>query len=577
MFKRLLQLTASKRLSLIVTITFLWLSGLGVVLQAWFLSSIINMVFLEQKSFSDVTHLVYILLGIILIRSLSTFIHKYFAGELSLSIRTNLRQRLLDHLVSSNPVSSTDTRTGELANTVMEGVEALDAWFSQYLPQLILAAILPISILLLVFPIDLLTGLVFLFTAPLIPLFMWLIGKAAESATGKQWKLLSQLSAYLLDVIQGLTTLKILGRSRNQKEQIQQASDHYRDVTLGVLRIAFLSSLVLELLATLGTAVVAVEIGLRLLYSRLDFQSALFILVLAPEFYLPLRQLGAGFHAGISGRTAAKRIFEILDSPLPPPPNQIKNGSSLQPLGIDTPIRFEKVSYTYTTRQLPAINDLSIEISPSQVTALVGRSGAGKSTLAALLLRFIEPDNGVIKVGGQTLSAIPIPKWRSNLAWVPQKPSLFFGSLADNLLLAKPGASRIDLEEACRKAELLPFIESLPDGFDTLIGERGARLSGGQLRRLALARAFLRDAPLLVLDEPTTSLDPLQEKSLRSTIHRLQEGRTTVLIAHNLSLVRQASQIIVIDNGNMVETGTHAELLNSEGQYAQLVKTGGLL
>jgi len=577
MFKRLLKLTSSKRFSLVVTITFLWLSGLGVVLQAWYLSTIINMVFLQQSSFSDVTPLIFTLLGIILVRTLSTFIHKFYSGDLSLKIRTDLRQQLLDHLVSQNPVGSTDIRTGELANTVMDGVEALDAWFSQYLPQLSLAAILPISILLLVFPIDPLTGVVFLLTAPLIPLFMWLIGKAAENATGKQWKLLSQLSAYLLDVIQGLTTLKILGKSRNQKDQIHKASDRYRDITLGVLRIAFLSSLVLELLATLGTAVVAVEIGLRLLYSHLDFHSALFILVLAPEFYLPLRQLGAGFHAGISGRTAAKRIFEILDTPTPQSPYPINHSSTIPPLRMDTPIRFKNVSFTYPTRELPAVNDLSIEILPGQVTALVGRSGAGKSTLAAMILRFIEPDNGTIMVGGRILSAIPISEWRSNLAWVPQKPSLFFGSLADNLLLAKPDASRVELEDACCKAELLPFIESLSDGFDTLIGERGGRLSGGQLRRLALARAFLRNAPLLVLDEPTTSLDPLQEQSIRGTIHRLQQGRTTLLIAHNLSMVQQARQIIVMDAGHLVEIGTHQELLKAEGEYAQLVDTGELL
>jgi len=194
-----------------------------------------------------------------------------------------------------------------------------------------------------------------------------------------------------------------------------------------------------------------------------------------------------------------------------------------------------------------------------------------------LILRFIEPDNGDITVCGRVLSTIPISEWRSNLACVPQKPSLFFGSLADNLLLAKPGASRVELEDACHKAELLPFIESLPDGFDTLIGERGARLSGGQLRRLALARAFLRNAPLLVLDEPTTSLDPLQEQSLRETIYRLQQGRTTLLITHNLNMVRQARQIIVMDTGRLVETGTHQELLKSEGEYAQLVNSGELL
>ena len=577
MFKRLLQLASSKRTSLAFTVGFLWMSGLGVVLQAWYISSIINSVFLEKKSFPDVKSMVFVLLGIILVRTLSTFLHTYFAGDLSLKIRTDLRMRLMNHLVARNPVNSVYTGTGEVVNTTLKGVEALDAWFSQYLPQLSLAAILPLSILILVFPIDPLTGLVFLLTAPLIPLFMWLIGKAAENATNRQWKLLSQLSAYLLDVIQGLTTLKILGRSKEQETRIKQAGDHYRDITLSVLRIAFLSSLVLELLTTLSTAVVAVEIGLRLLNSRLDFQSALFILVLAPEFYLPLRKLGASFHAGITGRTAAVRIFEILDTPIPSVAEPATLPPVNSPLKLNSSIRFDHVSYTYTDRNLPAVNDISMDIPSGQVTAIVGHSGSGKSTLASMLLRFIQPNSGSITIAGHDLQSIPINEWRSLIAWVPQKPSLFFGSLAENLRLAKPQATNSELENACEQADLLEFINSLPRRFDTLIGERGTRLSGGQVRRMALARAFLRKPSLLILDEPTTSLDPLQELSIRTALQHIQLDRTTLLIAHNLAMVRLAHQVIVMDNGRVVEHGTHQDLLKLNGVYNRLVETGELV
>jgi ATP-binding cassette subfamily C protein CydD len=578
MFKRLLHLARSNRLALILTILFGWLGGLAAILQAWLLSRGIDAVFLGGSGLADVSGLLKVMLAVICLRALTVWASERFASRLALRIKTALRTRLVHHLAALNPAYTQNQKTGELTATAMEGVEALEAYFSQYLPQVALAAFIPLTILLLVFPLDPLTGLVLLLTAPLIPLFMWLIGKAAESMTQRQWHTLSQLSAYLLDVIQGLTTLKMLGQSLHQSGRIQKASDNYRDVTLRVLRIAFLSALTLELLATLSTAIVAVEIGLRLLYARMDFQQALFILVLAPEFYLPLRLLGLRFHSGMSGTSAARRIFEILDTPLPEARISPVTALPTHLLHISSHagIHFEHVGHTYAARSLPAVTDVSLDIPGGQVTALVGQSGAGKSTLAAMLLRFIAPDQGLIHVDGRLLGSIPPLEWRQNLAWVPQLPTLFKGSLADNLLLAKPGASASELGSACRKAGLLDFIQTLPSGFSTLIGEGGTRLSGGQAQRLALARAYLRDAPLLILDEPTSSLDPLQERELLASIHGLMDRRTTLLIAHRLSTVQQAHNIIVLDSGRVVESGTHASLLKSGGHYASLVQAGAL-
>ena len=578
MFKRLLQLARSNRLALTLTVLFGWLGGLAAILQAWLLSRSINGVFLGGLGLADLSGLLKLMLAVICLRALTTWGSERFASSLALRIKSDLRTRLVHHLAALNPAYTQNQKTGELTATAMEGVEALEAYFSQYLPQVALATFIPLSILLLIFPLDPLTGVVFLLTAPLIPLFMWLIGKAAESMTQRQWRTLSQLSAYLLDVIQGLTTLKLLGQSLNQSERIHKASDRYRDVTLRVLRIAFLSALTLELLSTLSTAVVAVEIGLRLLYARMDFQQALFILVLAPEFYLPLRLLGLRFHSGMSGTSAARRIFEILDTPLPK--TRIATDQTLQAHLlhiIDNPgIRFEHVWHTYAARSLPALSDISIEIPDGQVTALVGLSGAGKSTLAAMLLRFIEPDQGLIRVDGMPLESISPTEWRKHLSWVPQMPTLFNGNLAENLLLAKPGASTAELETACQQADLLDFILTLPMGFSTPIGERGTRLSGGQAQRLALARAYLRNSPVLILDEPTSSLDPLQESRLLDSIHSLVHGRTTLLIAHRLNTVQQAGNIIVLASGKVVESGTHASLLRSAGAYANLVQAGAL-
>lgn len=578
MFRRLLKLARSNRLAMILTFLFGWLGGLAAILQAWLLSRSIDGVFLGGLRLLDVSGLLKLMLVVIFLRALTTWVSERFASSLALRIKSDLRTRLVQHLASLNPAYTQNQKTGELTATAMEGVEALEAYFSQYLPQLALAAFIPLTILLLIFPLDPLTGLVFLLTAPLIPLFMWLIGKAAEITTQKQWHSLIQLSAYLLDVIQGLTTLKLLGQSLHQSERIQEASDNYRDVTLRVLRIAFLSALTLELLSTLSTAIVAVEIGLRLLYARMGFQQALFILVLAPEFYLPLRLLGLRFHSGMSGTSAARRIFEILDTPLSQASilTAQKLSAYNHPLKDRPGIHFEHIGYTYSARNLPAIRDVSFEIPNGQVTALVGSSGAGKSTLAAMLLRFIEPDQGTIRVDGQLMGTIPQAEWRQHLSWVPQLPSLFNTSLAENLLLAKPGASTTELETACQKADLLDFIQTLPMGLATPIGERGTRLSGGQAQRLALARAYLRDAPMLILDEPTSSLDPLQERVLLECIHDLVYGRTTLLIAHRLNTVQQASNIIVLDSGRVVETGTHISLMKSSGVYASLVKAGAL-
>jgi len=580
MFSRLLDLARSRHLALSLTILLGWLGGLLVILQAWFLSRAVDGVFLGRQTLAAVFPILEILLVVILLRAASLWGAELSANAVALRLKADLRARLMEHLAALGPAFTQGEKTGELAAAAIEGVEALDAYFSQYLPQVALAAFIPLSILLLVFPLDPLTGVVFLLTAPLIPLFMYLIGKAAEALTKRQWETLSHLSAYLLDVLQGLTTLKLLGQSRNQAGSIQQASDRFRDVTLSALRVTFLSALALELLSTISTAVVAVEIGLRLLYAKMSFQQALFILVLAPDFYLPLRLLGLRFHAGMTGATAARRIFEILDTPVSrlhvykSPRSHVAASKSVNVSTCNVQtcnISFSNVSYAYPTRDLPALQNVSFDIHAGQRTALVGATGAGKSTLASLLLRFIEPGAGEIRVDGQPLSAIPPEDWRAQIAWAPQMPYLFNDTLAANLRLANPDASDNELIRACQRADLHEFILSLPGGYGTRIGERGARLSGGQAQRLALARAFLRQAQFLILDEPTSSLDPAQESRLSQAVHELMGGCTTLVIAHRLSTVYQADQIVVLDAGRVAESGNHADLLQRNGLYARLV------
>ena len=570
MHRRLLTLTRDTRTALTLTILSGLLAGLLTIWQAWLLSRSINAVFLEGKSLAQVTGTLRLMLVAIGLRALLAWLNEISASAVAVKIKTDLRQRLFTHILNLGPAYSRGQRTGELTAAAVEGIEALDAYFSQYLPQLVITALIPFSILMVVFPIDMLSGFIFLLTAPLIPFFMIMIGKGAEIVTKRQYETLRLLSAHFLDSLQGLTTLKLFGQSRAQARTIAQVSDKFRDTTLGVLRITFLSALALELLATLSTAIIAVEIGFRLLYAKMDFQPALFLLILAPEFYMPLRALGARFHAGMSGTTAAKCIYEILDTPI-----EIRATDSqfLIPDSKISNIELSNISFTYPNESAPALDHINIQINAGQHTALVGPSGAGKTTLVNLLLGFIQPASGQIithYTSGNSNHSLPA---LAQIAWVPQKPYLFHDTLAANIRLGKSNATDEQVISAARSAHLYEFIESLPQKYETVIGEGGARLSSGQAQRLALARAFLKDAPILILDEPTSSLDPETESLLEESTHQLMEGRTVLIIAHRLNTIFQSDRIIVIEAGRVIETGTHRELLTNNGLYANMVNT----
>ncbi len=536
----------------------------------------------------DLATTLVLLPAVVAARALVAYAGEASALRASAKVKSQLRRGLVAHLLalspggtgesagrpssidrssSAAPLSSTDrspsgeairdgTRTGAAVTLATRGLDALDAYFARYLPQLVLACLTPLAVLAVVGGADLLSALVIAVTLPLIPVFMILVGMHTQARTRRQWHLLERLGGHFLDVVEGLPTLKVFNRAKAQAKVIRDVTDAHRQATMATLRVAFLSAFVLELLATLAVALVAVEIGLRLLHGGVPYETALLVLLLAPEAYLPLRAVGAQFHASMEGVTAAQRVIDILETPIPQPcrdhavvPTPRGNDRMITMEGRGQGgVRMDGVTVRYPGRDRAALEQVSLTIEPGERIVVIGPSGAGKSTLLGVLLRFVEPAGGTT-----SFDDIPVPDWRRRIAWVPQRPYLFAGSVADNIRLADPAAGQDAVRRAAELAGAAEFIAALPAGYDTPVGERGARLSAGQRQRIALARAFLRDAPLLLLDEPTAHLDATAARGIRDTIERLMAGRSVVLVTHDARWTRRAGRVVRIDAGHLTE------------------------
>ena len=461
------------------------------------------------------------------------------------TVLSQLRLALVERRVRRHPIALDGAEAGELVAASVQGIDGLEAYFARYLPQVVLACVVPLVVLAWVGAVDVETALVMLLTLPLVPVFMWLIGRYTESRTRERWQALRLLSTHFLDVVRGLPTLRAFNRGRAQAVTIADVGERYRRATMRTLRVSFLSGSVLELAATLGVALVAVTVGVRLADGGLGLQAGLTVLVLAPELYLPLRQLGVQYHASADGVAVADRIFALLDAPSGAP----AGGRLSAPSPAAAPVRLERVSFAYPARRGFVLDELDLELAPTETVALVGASGAGKSTVAALLLGLLSPSGGRISVGGVDLADCDPVSWRRRLAWVPQRPSMLRGTVADNIRIGDPSASDARVREAAELAGAHTFAQALPGGYETVVGDGGRPLSAGESRRIALARAFLRDAPLVLLDEPTADLDPASAELVAQAIDRLRAGRTMLLIAHRPELARRADRLVRLERG----------------------------
>lgn len=517
------------------------------LLQAYFIAEIVNEVFLSKSGY-DITPWLAGLLAVMAGRAAAQWGSEVAGIKFSAVVKSQLRDRLLQAIYKLGPVEVKRMQTGGLIGILTTGIDTMESYLAKYLPQVVITAVVPLLVLTVITPLDPMSGLLLLITAPAIPVFLILIGRWAEGAQKKQWEQMGRIAGHFLDVLQGLFTLRLFGRSREQINVIKRLSGQIGRGAMDVLKIAFLSAFMLELAATVSTAIIAVAVGLRLLYGSIPFEQAFMILLLVPEFFQPLRTFGSSYHAGLAGAAAIANIEQIIAAAEHVSPQEL---SQITFTSNVTNIVFNDVWFRYPDRETDALAGVSFALRCGEKTALAGLSGSGKSTIASLLLGFIRPTRGEIFVNGIPLAGLPA----GMVTYLPQRPYVFQGTIAENICMGCPDASPEVIKNAAIQAEADAFITALPDGYQTIIGERGYGLSGGERQRLAIARAFLRDTPVVVLDEPTASLDAITEEAVKRALERLFDGKTVIIIAHKVTTIRQADRFIALERGRISDCG----------------------
>lgn len=567
MDRRLVRAARPGRFALALAVALGVASGIATIMQWSAFARLVTGAFLERQGLVALRPAFLLFLAAVAVRAALNWGREVAAQRGATQITAVLRGQFYGHLMRLGPVRLREERAGGLIAAATGGIERLDPYFARFLPQVALSQIVPLLIAAAIVPRDWASAILLLSTAPVLPILMILVGSYSEERINAQWTALTRLKGAFLDAIQGLTTIRTFGVGAVGRERVARQSEVFRVRTIRALRYAFLSSFVLEFITSVAIALVAVTLGVRLISNGMAFEPAFLVLLLAPEFYRPLRDLGMHHHAGMEGKAAAKQIFAILDQEVPAQPAV---RSSTPSLTVAPTLTISDLRYRYPGAVQPALTGVNLTINAGERVAIVGASGAGKSTFINLLLGFLTPERGTIAAAGHSITDLSEEVWREQIAYVPQRPHLFAGSVLDNLRLARPDAPFAAVQEAGELAGAAGFIAALPAGYDTLLGEDGARLSKGQAQRIAIARAFLKAAPILILDEPTAHLDPESESAVSVALENLAAGRTVLLIAHRLATVSAADRIVVLNGGQIVEDGTHDRLLALGGHYARL-------
>lgn len=553
---------------LVLLIILAILSGLTIIGQGYLFVSIVDRIFLKGHTFAEVMPLIVGLLAVLLSRTIFNFLSGRTGVKMASIVKGKLRQSLLNKF-SHNPLQiSLHGQSGQKVSVMMDTVDEIDSYFSSYIPQVIQSSIIPIMLLAVIFMEHWTTGVIILITAPFIPIFMMIIGFNTKDKSEEQLDKMAAFSGTFLDTLQGLTTLKLFGRSEQQKEKIRKSSLNFRDATMEVLKVAFSNSLALEFISMLSIGLVALEVAIRMIiFQDVTFYTGFLMLILAPEFYTKLKDLGSAFHTGRTSMGAAKKLEDELSETR----QTVVWGEELIPQHKAPLIELASAGFSYGMDSF-SLKDINLVIQPYEQVAIIGKTGSGKSTLLNMIAGLVGLTEGELKINGKEREQLSEKSWFDNISYISQDPYLFSGTIADNIAIGSiEQTSREEIINAAKQAGIDSLIESLEKGYDTPIGEAGRGLSGGEKQRIAIARAFLKRPSVILFDEPTTGLDLQTEQILQTSIKELGKQSTVITVAHRLHTIKNADKILLLDNGKLIESGTHANLLMINETYRNMV------